>query len=303
MADIFAEACLSLGVYLCCEVCLSGAFKTVNQPLEDSDDDFDEEEAENANVFLVICALDYRKTSNPLTCSIDGQNMEALARACHIPSENVVTLYDHVPGACTKDNVTAVLQEMGEKCGPDDTFVFYYSGHGTNMRDQSGDEEDGQDEAFCFVDEAGQINYESCMNDDDFAKMITEAIPAGTRMLVLTDCCHSGTICDFDAKKSIWRNRRAVSITGCLDGQTSGDIGRGGIFTHSMMCAIAELQEEDVEEYSAAKLYNRTLVKDEEIFNSKQDITCESAPGFLPNKMPWPLIPKERYQPPLNKRC
>lgn len=39
---------------------------------------------------------------------------------------------------------------MAASCEPGDFFVVYYSGHGTNVEDQDGDEEDGNDEALCL---------------------------------------------------------------------------------------------------------------------------------------------------------
>lgn len=287
-------------ITLCCD--FRRVFTTTNDFIPDEDPDYDDEVALEGNVYLVICALDYEKTATPLSCSVDGRNMEALAKACEIPDENVIALYDRVPAACTKENVVQVIEQMGDKCMEGDTFIFYYSGHGVNLKDYSGDEADGQDEAFVFVDDVGQINYESCMSDDEFADMITDAIPYRTRMYILTDCCHAGTICDFDSRKAKWAGRKAVSITGCLDSQTAGDIGRGGVFTHSMLCAIGELQQEDEDEYCTAKLYNRTLRKDCDIFRSAQDITLQCSPGVKANQLPWPLIPQVSYQPPLTKR-
>merc|ERR1719362_1737192 len=99
---------------------------------------------------------------------------------------------------CTKENVQQMIEQIGGQLSEGDFFIFYYSGHGTNLQDQSGDEDDGEDEAFCFVTQDGQVSYESCMSDDDFADILTSAIEdESVKILVLTDCCHSGTICDF----------------------------------------------------------------------------------------------------------
>merc|ERR1719221_1312164 len=201
---------------------------------------------------------------------------------------------------CTKENVADKIRQIGNECQEGDFFVFYYSGHGTNLKDQSGDEADGQDEAFCFVTPDGQINYDSCMSDDDFADVITESFDEGVKLIILTDCCHSGIIADFG--KEAWQGRKAISIAGCLDNQTSGDIGRGGIFTHSMLLAIGELQDQDDTDYSVGKLYNETLDKDDQVFDSEQKITLKCAPGVLPSQVAWPLVPKGNYTPPFNKR-
>mmetsp|Transcript_52379 Transcript_52379/g.152254 ORF Transcript_52379/g.152254 Transcript_52379/m.152254 type:complete len:300 (+) Transcript_52379:72-971(+) len=287
--------CTFITVQICKQV-----FKVTNEHVDDTPayDDSAPNAGGSGQVYVVICALDYKQTSNPLTCSIDGRNMETLVRSCGVPQENVTAMYDE---QCTKENVAAVVQQVGGQCGAGDYFIFYYSGHGTNVQDISGDEDDGEDEAFCFVTADGQINLDSCLTDDDFAELMTSSLDAEVKTLIITDCCHSGTIADFNTGD--WGDRQAISMTGCLDDQTSGDIGKGGIFTHSMLLAIGEMKQEDPDgDYSVAKLYNKTVDKDDEVFHSKQDITMQCSPGFRPNSMAWPLVPDDGWQPPLGHR-
>lgn len=273
--------------------CLSAAMEATNKPVPaaaafDSD--------RTGNVHLLIMALDYKQTSNPLTCTMDGRNMQELARACGV--NDVEVMFDE---ECTSANVTSKVIEMSQRCEPDDYFIFYYSGHGTNVADQSGDEADGQDEAFCFVDANGQISYETIMTDDTFAELITENLNSEVRILILTDCCHSGTIADLS--KSEWDDFEAISITGCMDSQTSGDVGTGGIFTHSMLLAIENLKKSDdaQDEYSVGMLYNTTLAFDDKVFNSAQDITIGTTKSVKPNAMMWPLVPQQPYVSPMTK--
>jgi len=241
---------------------------------------------------MIICALDYKKTANPLTCTCDGDNMQELARACGI--DDLKVMYDEV---CTKENVTAAIAEVGARCNDDDYFIFYYSGHGTNIEDLSGEEEDGQDEAFCFVDDAGQISINSCMIDDDFAQIVTDSVPEDARIVILTDCCHSGSIADLG--RACWNGREVISITGCADSQTSGDIGTGGIFTHSMLMAIENLSAEK-KEFSAGTLYNATLRYDDDVFDSAQNITMDHVRKCPPDQFAWPLIPQGTYTSPMS---
>jgi hypothetical protein len=69
-----------------------------------------------------------------------------------------------------------------------DLLVFYYSGHGSQMVDTSGDEIDKRDETICPHDfaKAGMIK------DDDLRAIISK-LPAGVSLEVLLDSCHSGT--------------------------------------------------------------------------------------------------------------
>jgi hypothetical protein len=68
----------------------------------------------------------------------------------------------------------------------EDSFVFYYSGHGTFQKDTDGDEADGTDEALVLSD--GEQN-KIFLDDALFGYL--NAISA--KKLVLLDSCHSGT--------------------------------------------------------------------------------------------------------------
>mmetsp|Transcript_34742 Transcript_34742/g.78230 ORF Transcript_34742/g.78230 Transcript_34742/m.78230 type:complete len:307 (-) Transcript_34742:43-963(-) len=220
--------------------------------------------------------------------------MQKLAQACGV--QDVEVMFDN---ECTKENVKTRIEQMGQRCDDDDFFIFYYSGHGTSMEDLVGDEEDGMDEALCFVGPQGQLGGRYFMRDDEFAEIVTDAIPEETRILILTDCCHSGTIGDLD--KDIWEGREVISVTGCADSQTSGDMGKGGIFTHSMLLAIDHLQRSGEEDYSVGLLYNATVFQDDKVFNSAQDITIECPPAFAPHQLAWPLVPLGDYSAPLSQ--
>lgn len=244
-------------------------------------------------IYMIVCSLDYKQTSNPLTCTIDGNNMIELAQSC---GARIEKLYDE---QATVPNVKQLLAQVGSQVGPDDYFIFYYSGHGTNLPDQDGDEEDEQDEAFCFVDEAGQVSFDTCLRDDDFVDIVTSSVHEEARIILISDCCHSGTVADLS--KPEWEGFHAVSISGCTDTQTSGDTGRGGICTHSMLLAISKLQQAGEDDYSLAVLYNATLKEDDRVFDSAQDITLQASPGFNPDDLSWPLVPSSQYMAPMSK--
>lgn len=69
-----------------------------------------------------------------------------------------------------------------------DVLVFYYSGHGSQIVDVSGDEFDRRDETICPHDyaTAGMIK------DDDFRALLA-GLPAGVNLDIIFDSCHSGT--------------------------------------------------------------------------------------------------------------
>ena len=67
-----------------------------------------------------------------------------------------------------------------------DTFIFYYTGHGSYALDKNGDEEDGQDESIVLSD--GNKNYHYL---DDELNYRLNKIKA--KKMILFDSCHSGT--------------------------------------------------------------------------------------------------------------
>jgi|EP00927_Polykrikos_kofoidii_P067635 hypothetical protein len=245
-----------------------------------------------STVHMLILALDYPGTGNELTCTKDGSNIETLARACGV--QDITKIENN---ECHKQNVLNMIQNVGSRCEAGHYFIFNYSGHGANVADKDGDEEDGQDEALCLVTPTGEIDFDAFMTDDDFAEAVTSCVSSDVEILILCDCCHSGTIGDFS--NPCWDGYRAVSMSGCKDSQTSGDTGRGGIFTHSLLKAIENMQQQNEDSYNVAQIYNEQLDEDDELFHSEQDITIawsSDLPG--PHDMAWPLIPTTPYAAP-----
>lgn len=66
-----------------------------------------------------------------------------------------------------------------------DVLVITYSGHGTQVYDSSGDEEDGYDEALYL--------YDGVFKDDDMRSALS-GIKDGVHVFYISDSCFSGTI-------------------------------------------------------------------------------------------------------------
>jgi hypothetical protein len=258
-----------------------------------SDENDDPDDPSDVKVFMVCIALDYPGTDNQLTCTKDGNNMMQLWEACGQPQEHVRQLFNNDGN---KQQVIAAVEEISGMVSEGDYFIFYYSGHGTSVPDKDGDEEDGKDEALCLVTPQGKIDWDAFMTDDELSQQLAEHFPE-QKIIILSDCCHSGTISDFDSPA--WGEIQAVSISGCTDDQTSGDTGNGGIFTHSLLMAIADFSNNDNASYSVGQLYNKTLEFDDSVFNSEQDITAAKSTNLASiSGMAWPLIPQGGYQAP-----
>lgn len=89
----------------------------------------------------------------------------------------------------TNRRIQDALRELIASASPGDVLAFQYSGHGTQLGDDNGDEDDGYDEAFVPVD---YHRGELLLRDDVIAKAI-EALPDGATLTLFMDCCHCGT--------------------------------------------------------------------------------------------------------------
>ncbi|KAI5117069.1 hypothetical protein M0805_008815 [Coniferiporia weirii] len=105
----------------------------------------------------------------------------------------------------TLENIRCELKQLVEGAEAGDHLFFYFSGHGGQVPDLDGDEDDEMDEVLFTCD--GKM-----LVDDELHETIVEPLPAGCRLTALLDCCSSGTGLDlpFNAvspKQSTFQNR------------------------------------------------------------------------------------------------
>lgn len=111
-----------------------------------------------------------------------------------------------------------------------DYLVVYYTGHGASVKDTNGDEDDGYDEAMVFDDDF--------VIDDELAEILAKSEKkSSSKVLLLTDCCHSGSIYDLQsaAYHGLTMPQNIMSISAARDKQTAKQTSIGskdqGIFT------------------------------------------------------------------------
>ena len=128
-----------------------------------------------------VSAGAYGGWTGPLAaCEADANDMTAIARQQGIRPTVLLT---------KKATRAAVARR---RCAPrprrsqrGDLFFLTYSGHGGQVPDVTGDEDDKKDETWCLYD--GQL-----IDDELYFEL--SAFAAGVRVLVLSDSCHSGTV-------------------------------------------------------------------------------------------------------------
>lgn len=149
-----------------------------------------------------------------------------------------IILSDETPSYPLQPTRNVILQQLDlivNQCRRQSTLtqvVIYYSGHGTQILDKNGDEEDGMDE--CLV--PSDFMEQGFIIDDIFFERVWSKLPLTVNVTCIFDCCNSGTIFDLPYRydgKLFQRDKKIppqklttplpliVTISGCRDPQTS----------------------------------------------------------------------------------
>ena len=125
----------------------------------------------------------------PLVCDILTAN--------GFEKANIITLID---SQATYAGIIQAFEQLTERVSRNDTVYIHYSGHGQQITDTNGDEEDGFDEAWIPYDAASRYSDtyrgERHLLDDTLNKhlhAIRAKTGAGGKISVVADACYSGT--------------------------------------------------------------------------------------------------------------
>jgi hypothetical protein len=216
----------------------------------------------------LLVGINYFKTPNQLNgCINDIMNVRGmLMDAYDYLDSNISLLRDDDPNKMpTRENIINALKTLVANSASCSEIWFHYSGHGTFQTDRNGDESDKRDEALvpCDFSKAGIIL------DDELFDIIRMA---RCRMIIMLDCCHSGSGCDlqyaFEYANGTFRksvnnakviaNPNIIMMSGCKDVQTSADAFDNntkefvGAFTNSLLECLRASQHN----IDTMKLYN-----------------------------------------------
>ncbi|OEU77809.1 MAG: hypothetical protein BA865_12400 [Desulfobacterales bacterium S5133MH4] len=166
-------------------------------------------------------------------CELDADNMERTLKSLGYDTKMLKT------ADATRNSILSSIYRAADNLLADDIFVFYYSGHGGQQPDLSGDELDGKDETL--------VAYDREVIDDKIHYALTR-FKAGVRMVMISDSCNSGT--NYRGAMTVPVNEQAIfrpvartpreevdikaqliHLAGCRDGFTSAGYQHGGAFT------------------------------------------------------------------------
>jgi metacaspase-1 len=231
-------------------------------------------------------------------CLNDAASIKSLAESAGF---STTTLLDE---AATAAGVTAALGVLAAGAAGGDLCLVSYSGHGGQIADEDGDEEEGLDETW--------VCYDRQLLDDEL-HLAWSQFPAGVRVLVISDSCHSGSVVRDDVNIRISRGMpdderqrdnelRGVTyktikqqvaargdlavaasvllLSGCQDDQVSYDGDGNGAFTQSLLQTWADgAFEGDYPAFHAAIVANMTT---NQTPNLNEDLVAD--PAFTAEK-------------------
>jgi len=169
---------------------------------------------------------------------------DALVIRHNFPDDNVRVLTDH---AATKAAIQeGVTEWLVQNARPGDNVVIYFSGHGSQMWDEDGDEDDGLDETLAPADVI-PTDTRNDISDDEFNDWLG-MLPT-ENVIVFLDNCNSGTgtrdVTPFSSGRLLARNmddieRPAGATRRALPGQRNDDTGFDAQETRVLELAAAQ---------------------------------------------------------------
>lgn len=136
---------------------------------------------------LCVGINDYPGTSSDLSGCVNDAN--DWAQELKSRGYQVAMLLDR---QATRQGMVDALTKLVTGAAAGDSLVFTYSGHGSWLPDDSGDEPDGRDEMLCPHD----IGDEQYLMDDDLAQIFKQK-PRDVLLYFISDSCHSGSVAKF----------------------------------------------------------------------------------------------------------
>jgi hypothetical protein len=231
-------------------------------------------------------------------CVNDVKNLSGVLTTYYgFADKDIATLTD---AQATKKGMERAIKKLITKAKKGDVLLLHYSGHGSNVPDDNGDESDHRDEILCPTD----LDWKNPFRDDWLRKALGK-LRREVNLTVIMDCCHSGTITrvmnPFDAprrqrylpcpldlmatesgrklrgtlrgqlgkaprgrkrkKDIVHADIQELLITGCRDTQTSADAYISGSYNGALTYYLVESIKEAEGKLTYRELHQRTAAK------------------------------------------
>jgi hypothetical protein len=130
----------------------------------------------------------YALPINPLRGCVNDvyQIKDILQQHYGFDGEDIKLLLDE---DATHEGILVGLDWLVEGAQSGDVLVFHYSGHGSQVDDDSDDEWECRDEILVPYDH----DWDNPLRDDDLKNRF-DRVPLGANLTIISDSCHSGTV-------------------------------------------------------------------------------------------------------------
>jgi len=92
----------------------------------------------------------------------------------------------------TGDSIRKAINSIISGAGSGDSIIIQYSGHGSYVPDENGDEPDGTDECICPYD----VKRKGTITDDELFELLS-ARQRSVKVVMISDSCNSGSVARF----------------------------------------------------------------------------------------------------------
>lgn len=174
------------------------------------------------NKKALIFGLNYNGTNNQLNgCINDANNISEFIKGIGFKNENIIMITDETNIKPTAVNIINSITRFINSGVEGDLLFIYYSGHGSQTYDYSGDETDSKDELIVSIDSYGIT--------DDYLKLIIQTnLKKNVNVFCLFDCCNSGSMLDmkyqYISSENYELNKDTQIITDTNDSETLSNV-------------------------------------------------------------------------------
>jgi len=126
--------------------------------------------------------------------------------------------------------VEAFRSFLIEPTQPGDIIYFHYSGHGSQILDDNGDERDRLDETLVPSDYVSRRNHSNDIRDDEIGELLEELkVKRPANVTLSFDCCHAGT--NTRGGRMLIRGQAGSVPKSDVVATRGGEEGPGGLLT------------------------------------------------------------------------
>lgn len=159
--------------------------------------------ARGISIHVGVNNVDPNVYGSPLTlrgCENDARDMQTVAAQSGFDMAASTLLLSR---DATAQNVTGAIRAAATSLGSEDILFLTYSGHGGQVPDPTGVEDDARNETW--------VLYDRQLIDDELNSLWARFAP-GTRIFVLSDSCHSGTVIRDIATGRVWDSTHQFTL-------------------------------------------------------------------------------------------